>query len=178
MNMNIIILGPVGSGKSTQAKFLADLFSIPVLSGGDVAYYASQGIGGEEIRDIMAKGELLPDELMLRLMNDHLKGEEHSEGTIIDGFPRTLIEARMFTWPVDRVIYINISDDEAIKRLLNRGRMDDKLEIIKNRLEIYHKETEPVLDYYKEKGLLLEVDGGKNPEEVSMQIEGKLFHAN
>lgn len=171
--MNIIFLGPAGSGKSTQAKLLSEEMGCSVVSAGDIAYYASQGNNEEskKIKETMLQGELLTDELMLRLVEEHLKGKEHSKGTILDGFPRTLIEAKDFSWPIEKVIYINVPDDVVTKRLLARGRIDDTPEVIKKRLDLYHEETVPVLNYYKEKGALVEIDGSSEPSLVFEKVK-------
>src|SRR3989338_7702499 len=174
MKNHIIILGPVGSGKSTQAKLLSDFLDVPTVSAGDVAYYASLGETPEAkiIKETMQRGDLLPDDIMYNLMTEHLGSGESSKEMIIDGFPRTLPEAEMFTWPVGRVIYIYVLDGEATKRLFARGCMDHKPDVIANRLNIYQKETEPVLEYYRSKEILLKINGDCSPEQVFEQIKG------
>lgn len=173
--MNVLILGPVGSGKTTQARFLADFLRIPLLNVGDLLYFASQEDSEEarEIKSAMEKGELVDSQVMHKLLEEHLKQEEHKNGTLLDGHPRTLGEAEELDkiWKVDRVVYINISDLEAVKRLTARGRGDDTPEIIKRRLEIYHKETIPVLEHYRKMDILEEIDGERSIEEVSTEVQ-------
>ncbi len=170
---NILVLGPVGSGKSTQADLLAQKLGLPHLSGGDLLHYASEADTDEakSIKDKMLKGELVEDEVTVRLMEEHLKGEEHKNGTIIDGFPRNVREAQMFRLPIDKVIYITLPDDIIIERLTARGREDDTPEVIQNRVKIYHEETEPLLEYYKNQENLAEVDGNRTIDEIARDIE-------
>lgn len=173
--MNIIILGSVGSGKTTQAEMLATFLGVPLLNAGDLLFYASQEDTPESvsIREKMKKGELVDSEVMHKLLAEHLAQPEHKNGTLLDGHPRTLGEAEELAkiWQVDKVIYLKVSDEIVTKRLLARGREDDKPEIIKRRLEIYHQETEPVLEYYRSKGILAEVDGAKTVPEIARDIE-------
>lgn len=175
--MNVIILGPVGSGKTTQARFLADFLGVPLLNAGDLLFFASQEDTDEarNIKKSMETGDLVDSNVMHKLLQDHLCQVEHKNGTLLDGHPRTLSEAEELDkiWQVDKVVYIKISDEEAIKRLTARGRGDDTPEIIKKRLEIYHKETEPVLEYYKQKGLLEEINGERTIEEISADIQSR-----
>ncbi len=174
--MNILVLGPIGSGKSTQADLLAQQLAIPHLSGGDVLHYASESTDPKykDIRKKMLSGELVDGDMVIELMEEHLKGKEHKKGTIIDGFPRNIEEAKKFSVLINKVVYITLPDAEVIKRLTIRGREDDTPEVIQNRIRIYHSETEPVLNFYREKGVLEEIDGNRSVEEVSLDIQ-KLF---
>jgi|SRR3989344_2076951 len=175
--MNVIILGPVGCGKTTQARILADFLGVPLLNAGDLLYFASQEDSDQarKIKEAMEKGELVDSEAMHNLLQEHLNQAEHKNGTLLDGHPRTLGEAEELDkiWNVDRVIYINISDEEAVKRLTARRRVDDKPDIIKKRLEIYHKETMPVLDHYRQKGFLEEINGERLIEDISADIQSR-----
>lgn len=173
--MNVLMLGPVGSGKTTQARLLADYLGIPLLNAGDLLFYASQEETPEadEIRKKMEKGELVESSVMHKLIEEHLKQAEHEKGTLVDGHPRTLEEAKMFSLSIDRVVYIKISDNEARKRLMARGRIDDKPDVILKRLEIYHNETEPVLDYYRKLGILEEIDGERGIDAIAADIQSR-----
>lgn len=173
--MNIIILGTVGAGKTTQARFLADFLGIPLLNAGDLLFYASQSDDPQfvGVREKMQKGELVDSNIMHKLLAGHLLQLEHKNGTLLDGHPRTVEEAEDLDkiWYVDKVIYLKLSDEEVVKRLSFRGREDDTPEIIARRLEIYHKETEPVLEYYRQKGKLEEIDASKSIEEIQTDIQ-------
>lgn len=175
--MNVLILGPVGSGKTTQARFLADFLGVPLLNAGDLLFFASQEDSeqAKKIKNAMEKGELVDSQVMHKLLEEHLKQDEHEKGTLLDGHPRTLGEAEELDkiWKVDKVVYIKISDQEAVKRLTARGRGDDTPEIIQRRLEIYHKETEPVLEYYRQKGILEEIDGEREVGQVAADIQSR-----
>ncbi len=165
--MNIIIMGPVGSGKSTQAELIAKEFGLSLFNAGDLLYFKSKENTplGREIRLTMEAGGLVDDKVVLRLIEEHLEGGEHGRDVVIDGFPRSLWQAQNLPFPVDKVIYLAVRDKENKKRLLKRGRKDDTPEVIDRRLAIYHKETEPILNYYRQKGILYEVDG-ERPIEV------------
>lgn len=174
--MNIILLGPAGSGKSTQAQILSQELGVPVLSAGDLLYFVAQSTDPQatQIKEKMEKGELVDHETMVRLMEEHLMQKEHEKGTIIDGFPRSLIEAEKFSIPIDKVISIKIDDEEVTKRLLARGRGDDSEEVISNRIKVYHTEVGPVIEYYRQKGLLVEIAGEGSIEEIAAQIRSSI----
>jgi adenylate kinase len=114
----------------------------------------------------------------LRLVEEHLKQKEHKKGVIIDGFPRSLWQAKNFSFPIDKVVYLKVSDKVNKERLLKRGRGDDKPELIDKRLKIYHQETEPILAYYRQQGLLLEIDGERPVEVIFKDIVAQLGEKN
>lgn len=173
--MNVLILGPAGSGKTTQARLLADYLNIPYLTSSDVLHFASLGDDpqSKEIKESMEKGELVDDSIVLRLLEEHLKQSEHENGTLIDGFPRNVTEAESFSMRIDKVIYLDIPDNVVITRLTGRGRVDDTPELITKRLAIYHEETEPLVAYYKNKGILEEIDATRSIDEIAEEIKGK-----
>jgi adenylate kinase len=175
--MNLIILGPPGSGKSTQAELLEEELGIPHFQTGDLFYYLSQEDSpkGREIKKIMEGGGLIDDEFVLRTVEKQLKGEQYQKGFILDGTPRSVWQAENLKVKVDRVIYLKVSDEENIKRLVKRGRRDtDSPEVIKKRLRVYHRETEPILVYYRKQGILEEVDGERPINEIFQGILKRL----
>ena len=165
--MNIIVMGPVGSGKSTQAELIANELGISLLNVGDLLYFASKENTPKwkKIKQTMDTGGLVEDKLVLELVEEHLEGKKHGNGVVLDGFPRSLWQAQNLLFPIDRVVYLKVSDKENKRRLLKRGRKDDAPDTIDKRLKIYHQETEPILNYYRQRGFLLEIDG-ERPIEV------------
>lgn len=174
--MNIIVIGPVGSGKSTQSRLIADEFGIPLFNAGDLLYFKSLEPSGEGkvIAKTMASGKLVEDHKVLNLVEGHLKETGYESGFVIDGFPRSLWQAQHFTIPVDRVIYLVVSDKVNKERLLKRGRRDDTSEVIDQRLVLYHRETEPILDFYRKKGILIEIDGERPIDVIFKEIKKKV----
>ncbi|MBI3290277.1 nucleoside monophosphate kinase [Candidatus Microgenomates bacterium] len=151
----IIYIGPVGSGKSTQADLLAEKLVIPHIQMGELLRASTD----PEIQKIVASGALVPDQVTMKLLADELDDPRYENGFIIDGVPRTIYQAQNLPFDPDIVIYLAVRDSENIKRLLLRKRADDTEEVIKKRLEVYHEETTPVLDFYRAKGKFLEING-------------------
>jgi len=174
--MNFILLGPPGSGKSTQAKMLADFLGVPCLTVGTLLSYISKADTKEakEIKEAMERGTLVEDKLTLKILNEQLKSDSYEDGVVIDGFPRSVEQAQEFDFELEKVLYINVSDEKSKKRLFKRGRKDDTKEAIKERLDVYHEETKSVLDFYKEKGILVEIDGEREIGKIHQDILEKL----
>lgn len=170
--MNIIVIGPQGSGKSTQAELLAEELGVPHIEVGELLHYASQEDSprGQEIKKAMNAGVLVDDRLVVEAVEERLKVKQYQKGFVLDGSPRDLWQAEHFKIKFDRVFYLDVSDEVNIKRLIKRGRKDDTPELIKKRLEIYHRQTEPVLDHYRQMGILEEVDGERSIEEIHQDI--------
>ena len=170
--MNVIFIGPAGSGKSVQAERLATELNVPHLNAGDLLYYASLGEDNEAslIREAMEKGELVDSSIATRLLDRYFSDPAHQGGVVIDGHPRTLEEAKDLKPPIDKVINIKLSDEVVKERLSKRGRHDDKPEIIQRRLDIYHEEMQPILDYYSSMGILVEIDGDRSIDEIAEDI--------
>ncbi len=177
--MNLIFLGPPGSGKGTQAIRVAEKFSIVHLSTGDVlreAVKAGTDLG-KEAETYMTKGELVPDALIIGLIEDKIASGTLSKGFILDGFPRTIPQAEslkeMFVKndiSVDKAVLLEVSDDVIVDRIKGRaeaeGRADDTEDVVRNRLAIYNKQTAPLVDFYRSESVLTPIRGEDTMEGV------------
>lgn len=176
--MNLILIGIQGSGKSTQGNLLSEKLGIPYLSAGHIFRLLSKQKTplGHQIKVVMNAGFLIPDEKTLKIVEEYLEKPQYKKGFILDGFPRTLIQAKEFKIKVDKAIYIKISDKEALWRISGREeiREDETLMAIRKRIEMFHKFTEPVLEFYKSNGILLEADGERPVIDISEDILSKL----
>lgn len=186
--MHIVFYGPEGSGKGTQAKLLADALKLPILTSGDLVRDAAtgdKGIIGEVCRQALSEGKYVADSEMFVLWKWRLKEDDAKDNWIMDGFPRNVDQAKFlddklekYGYNVDRVFYLNLSEAESYKRLIARGRplhsgsseLHDSPERIKQRLEIYKLGEQAVLAYYREKGVLFEVNADQTIEDVHKQI--------
>lgn len=172
--MKIVLIGIQGSGKSTQGNKLAERLALPYLSTGHIF----RGIAhehtplGRYVKETMNAGYLIPDDKTLKIVSVYLARPEYQKGYILDGFPRTKIQAESFRNGIDYAIYIKVSDEEALRRLSIRKdvREDETERALKKRTELFYKFTKPVLDYYKEKGILHEVNGERSIDEVHQDI--------
>ena len=197
--MKIVMLGAPGAGKGTQAKMIAEKYMIPHISTGDI-FRANIKNGtelGKQAKEYMDKGQLVPDELTVKILLDRVAQEDCKNGYVLDGFPRTIPQAEVLDKAltelgdhIDYAIDVNVPDENIIKRMSGRRacltcgatyhiehvppkkegicdacgnelvlRDDDKPETVKNRLDVYHKQTQPLIDYYTEKNILKTVDG-------------------
>lgn len=176
--MKIILIGIQGSGKSTQGNLLSEKLSIPYLSTGHIFREIAKEKTpfGRYVKETLNAGVLIPDDKTLEIVDDYLGRDEYKNGYILDGFPRTVKQAEEFREKIDHVIYLNVSDREALWRLSYREdeREDETLLALRKRIELFHELTEPVLDYYREKGLLTELNGEKEIEEISEEIMERL----
>lgn len=170
--MKILFVGSQGSGKSTQAKLLSEFLKIPVISTGDIFRELAQA--DEMIRGILEKGKLVENWTTTQVVRERVKQSDCKNGFILDGYPRNLEQIKLFDPGFDKVIYLKLSDEQAIKRLLARGRDDDTEESISKRLKTYHEQTDPMLDYYRRAGLLNEVDSQGTIEQVEQRIRDQL----
>ena len=182
--MRVLILGPQGSGKGTQAKRIAAAYDVPHVATGDIlrSAVAAGTELGRQVEPILELGDLVPDDLMVELIRERLAGET---GFVLDGFPRTVPQAEALDAmleeigkPLDVVLLLEVGDDVALGRLLARraeeGRSDDAPDVIRNRLRLYHGLTEPVVERYREAGRLIAVDGERSVEEVAADVEDAL----
>lgn len=185
--MRLLIMGPQGVGKGTQAASLAEHFNIPAISTGDIFRYnlKNQTELGKKAQAFIDKGELVPDELTNEIVKDRLAMQDAQSGWILDGYPRNAsqVEAldamlEQLGTPLDRVVALEAGRDILLERMAKRaqeqGRSDDTPEVIAKRLETYERETAPLLDIYESRGLLLRVNGVGEIAQISENIIAEL----
>ena len=185
--MYLMILGAPGSGKGTQGKLLAEYLNVPEVSTGELLRAAvKQGTPlGKEAKKYMDQGNLVPDDVVLGLIKEILDSKQAAGGVMMDGFPRTVAQAQAVDKllaskkaKVDRVVLLDVSEDELIKRLLARaakeGRSDDNLESIKTRLKVYHGQTQPLISYYEKQGVVRRVPGMGSVEDIQQRAREAL----
>lgn len=163
--MRILLIGPQGSGKSTQAGLLAEYLNLPKISTGDIFRNMP------EVKEILAAGKLVDDEVTAKIVKNRLQELDCQKGYILDGYPRNIRQAEIFDPEFDKVIYLRVSDEEVMRRLMQRGREDDTPEGIKTRLNLYYEQTRPLLTYYKNKGVLIEINGKGSIKEIQDEIK-------
>jgi adenylate kinase len=212
--LNLVLLGPPGAGKGTQAERLFTDFELPYYATGNIlrAAIEEETELGREAKEYVDRGDLVPDELICRVIEERLDSGEADDGFLLDGFPRTIGQAEMLERALDKrgrsltaVLLIEVSDDEVVRRLSGRRtcvksghvyhlefdppknegicdqdgsrliqRDDDKPETIRNRLAVYHQQTEPLMAWYEDKGLLHRFDGSRTPDDVHAHIRATL----
>jgi adenylate kinase len=211
--MNIILFGPPGAGKGTQAKKLVDFYGIPQISTGDIlrANVREGTELGLAAKAYMDKGELVPDKVLIGIIKNRLKEADCKKGFILDGYPRTVPQADALEVildeiekPIDVVLNLEVPDEDLVGRISGRlmckcgasyhtvsnppkkgnicdicgsevfQRADDKAEAVQNRLDVYKKQTQPLINYYKEKGILVTLDGTKDIDVVFKDIKAIL----
>lgn len=172
----LIFLGPPGAGKGTQASILADKCKVPHISTGDILRSAvsQQTELGLKAKSYMDKGELVPDQLILDLVRDRLGSSDTAVGWILDGFPRTTVQASFLDslledidQSYDFVVNLDVPDEILIERLLNRGRADDNEETVRTRLKVYRDQTAPLIDFYRTRQCFVSVDGNQPVDTVT-----------
>ena len=181
MKKKLLFLGPPGAGKGTQANLFCKKYGLIHLSTGDLLRdeVSSGSVLGIKAAEIMNKGELVSDELVLSIVEGRLVNI--NEGWLLDGFPRNVNQANSLknllekiNQPLDAVICIKVSDDYLVNRLLSRGRQDDNEQVITNRLKIYKEKTSPLIEAYIKQGILEEIDGNADIDVVFSCIEKAL----
>ncbi len=213
--LNLVLLGPPGSGKGTQGERLQEDFQLPYYATGDILRAAVRDRTelGKTAKEYMDRGDLVPDDVIIGVITERIQDPEAADGFILDGFPRTLPQAEALDAELEKLgrglsaaLLIDVPDEEVVRRLGGRRtcakngshifhvdfdppkepdvcdidgsrllvRDDDKPEVIRHRLDQYHSKTEPLVDYYEEKGLLRRVDGSPSPDEVGDRIRALL----
>lgn len=185
--MNLIIFGPPGAGKGTQAGIIETKYGLKQLSTGDMlrAEIASESELGIKVKDILARGELVSDDIMVAMISSRIEQPDCEKGFILDGFPRTTAQAEALDEmlnakgkQINHVVLLVVDETALIERIKARiaesgdnTRDDDNEETLKNRLSVYHQQTAPVLPYFEAKGLIREIDGMQDIDQVSVQVE-------
>ncbi|MCU1443375.1 MAG: adenylate kinase [Cryobacterium sp.] len=183
----LLIIGPPGAGKGTQARFISDMFGIPDISTGDIFRYhiKNETPLGLQVKAIVDAGDYVPDSLTNEIVTERLKDEDAANGFLLDGYPRTLEQVTYLNdllaesgKPLEAVIRLLADQDEVVARLTKRakeqGRVDDSEEAIRHRQEVYQRETAPLIDVYREQGLLIEVDGLGDVDDVAARVRDAL----
>jgi adenylate kinase len=179
----LIFLGAPGAGKGTQAQVLAQEYGIPHISTGDIlrSAVANKTELGLKAKSYMDAGELVPDQLMLDLVRNRLSAEDIKTGWILDGFPRTVGQAKFLDTLLAEihqscsyVVNFDVPDEFLVARLLDRGRVDDTEAVIRNRLSIYHEQTAPLIDFYSDRDQLVSIDGSQSIEAIGSALRQML----
>lgn len=187
----VVFMGAPGAGKGTQAKLLEKALQLPQVASGDLfrANLKNQTALGNLARTYMDKGELVPDEVTIAMIKDRLSESDCAQGAILDGFPRTVAQASAldellqaaFNAKITIVTYISVDTAVLVERLLKRaqieGRADDSAETIGKRMQVYQEETAPLLNHYRQRGLLVEIDGDRAVELVQADLLEKVAAA-
>lgn len=172
--MKIVLIGIQGAGKSTQGNFLSEKYNIPYLSSGHIfrSMAKEKTTLGRWLKETINSGALVPDEKTLEIILTYLEKPEYASGYILDGFPRTVVQAEAFNGGVDKVVFLDVSDKEALWRIAGRvsDRDDETVHAIRKRIELFHELTEPVVGYYDKQNKLVKVDGEKDIDAVFKDI--------
>lgn len=177
--MRLILFGPPGAGKGTQAAFIAQHFTIPHISTGDIfrENIRNQTPLGLEAKRYSEAGNLVPDTVTNAMVRDRISKEDCTTGFLLDGFPRTTAQADEFDAmladmhvSLDVVVNLIVPDEELVERLSKRGRADDTVETVVHRLNVYHENTKPLIGYYRQRGILRDIEGVGRIEEITALI--------
>ena len=181
--MRLILFGPPGAGKGTQAVAISEEFSLPHIATGDILRenVKNETELGLRAKQYMDRGDLVPDEVMIDMIHDRIAQPDARDGFLLDGFPRTVAQAKALDemlarsgLAIDAVLRLMVDDEELVARLLRRaheqGRSDDTQDVVENRLGVYRAETAPLVEMYRERGLLHEIDGQGDITEVRRRV--------
>lgn len=172
----VVLLGPPGAGKGTQGQVLCQHLGVPAISTGDMLREAVAGGTplGNKVQGIMASGALVDDATMAEVVRERLAKPDAGRGYLLDGYPRTLAQAETLAGilrdagqELAAVLLVDVPEDELVRRTLLRGRADDREDVIRERLRVYREKTAPLIGYYRERGLLREIDGNRPVEDVT-----------
>ncbi len=182
--LSIVMLGAPGAGKGTQAVRIAEAHGIPHISTGEMlrGAIAAGSELGLKVKEIVESGALVPDELIVEVIRERLAQPDARAGFVLDGFPRTIGQAEALDTllaelarPLEIVLELELEQNTAVERMLGRaaeqGRADDTPEVIRNRFEVYRRQTEPLSNYYRSKGILVAIDSAPSMDEVFAEIE-------
>jgi adenylate kinase len=181
--LRLLLVGAPGSGKGTQSEALASLYGVEHISSGEVLRVEARAGTplGREVAAFQRRGDLVPDRIVLDLVIPVVAAASARGGYILDGFPRTVPQAleaadiaRRRHFSLDAAIYLNVPEAVLLQRLLARGRPDDSAEVIKHRLEVFAETTNPLIAYYRQRGILMEVDGSQPAEAITAEIQARL----
>jgi adenylate kinase len=186
----VLLLAPPGGGKGTQGTRLKERLGVEHLAAGDLlrAEVSGHSAAGERAAAYLARGELVPDEMIVELLAPALLAAAERGGYILDGFPRTVAQADALAAlgerhgvGLQRVLYLDVPDEELVRRLLERageqGRADDTPEVIAHRLEVFRNETSPLIEFYERRGMLERIDGAKDVDDIQAEIVARLGSA-
>jgi adenylate kinase len=183
--LNLLVLGPQGAGKGTQAKRIAEAYSVPHIATGDMfrAAIADGSELGKQVEPLLASGMLVPDEITIALIRDRLGNGDAGAGFVLDGYPRNLAQAEALDEmlvgigrDLDAILFFDLPDEVATDRMLARGegRADDTPEVIARRLATYHEQTEPVVEHYRVTGRLVPLHAARSIDEVWAEVQAAL----
>lgn len=174
--MRILFLGPPGAGKGTQAVRVAEALGLAHISTGDMFRALDPDSElGQRVRTIMEAGELVSDDIVIEMLEGRIAEPDAASGYILDGFPRTLPQAEALDGflgldGLDRVLVLDVGEDELVRRILARGRADDTAEAVRTRLAVYASDTEPLIAHYEPRGVVRRVHGVGDIEEITEQV--------
>ncbi len=175
----ILLAGLPGSGKTTQAKRLAAKYDLCIVSVGDALreMAANDSELGREVKEEMSKGDFVDDAIAARVVRQKINSESCENGFVVDGYPRSLPQLNEYDPEFNNIVFIDISESVAEKRLLARGRSDDDPKVVEHRLKVYAEHTQPIIDYFKKLDLVKDIDGDALEDEVFARVEEAMGEA-